>query len=950
MDVTDVKLSSGDSSDREVDTFEDASDTVLPTRPKHARSRSNASARSLTDRSSSVASIRSLTDRRDSSTTPVDRRPSHMLSERRQSDAISEEATPRVSKAPMRMQSGDANTTDDADMISPKNNDLSIGGSNGSPLLTARRVQTFDDVHLSELQGNADVVESRGRSTTTSSNNSERSLSRSSAVSATVPPISYRTSNLSQSVTPGPGALPKHPLPSNMSRKLSSPFAWLSRKRSAVPENKSPPHPSARRHTAATMGSVGSNSDFMLSRLDEDKASDASSARVRVPARESLKERFKILRMREEAGISLAEHAELRGRGTSRSASKGELLDRDADVGLGIDETRNAWEEEDIGLTARPPSLPELEVSSERVLSRNNSIASVFDPNLAPGTVSGIASGPSAMQDPELPVDWDLWQSVVYEGPAAVAKTSAGELTRAIASGIPSAIRGVVWQVLAQSKSEELEGVYRDLVLRGTDKEPQGQSPNPSSAPQSANSLKSNETHKESVASSSSSIHSDTSTPATTNGLSSPTTPQDLDAATSAKFQTAMNIERQKRAKEDLTALKKLEKTIRKDLGARTNYSKYAAAAGLQEGLFGVCKAYALFDEGVGYAQGMNFIVMPLLFNMPEEEAFCLLVRLMNHYHLRDMFIQDMPGLHLHLYQFERLLEDIEPALCYHLHKRGITPSVYATQWFLTLFAYRFPLQLVLRVYDLILSEGLEGAILKFGIALMQKNADNLLSMLDMSMLKTFLNERLFDVYIDQAPSASSLLESGFFGNSGGTEKEVYRADLLVQDACAVKLTPDLLKAYTSDYETRIRLEKEREAEFESLRSANASLASKIRSLEERTEKSDTDHVQMATEMIRSKMENEELRAMNKDLLSEIEDLKKVIASQPAEIEAKLTDEMDRIMSRNIEVQNENRALEEQMTDMERDLVETKMQFAQINSDHDTLKQKWSDLRRALGD
>jgi len=317
---------------------------------------------------------------------------------------------------------------------------------------------------------------------------------------------------------------------------------------------------------------------------------------------------------------------------------------------------------------------------------------------------------------------------------------------------------------------------------------------------------------------------------------------------------------------------------------------------------------------------------------MSEEEAFCLLVRLMNQYHLRDMFIQDMPGLHLHLYQFERLLEDVEPALCYHLHKRGITPSLYATQWFLTLFAYRFPLQLVLRVYDLILSEGLEGAILKFGIALMQKNADTLLGMLDMSALKIFLNERLFDVYIDQAPTPNSILESGFFGSSGGMDKEVYRADLLVQDACAVKVTPELLKAYTSDYETRIRLEKEREAEFENLRSANASLALKIRSLEERAEKSDTDHVQMATEMIRSKMENEELRAANKELLAEVEELKKTVASQPLEVETRLKEEMDRIMSRNIEVQNENRALEEQMTDMERDLVETKMRFAQVTN------------------
>ena len=87
-------------------------------------------------------------------------------------------------------------------------------------------------------------------------------------------------------------------------------------------------------------------------------------------------------------------------------------------------------------------------------------------------------------------------------------------------------------------------------------------------------------------------------------------------------------------------------------------------------GLFGVCKAYALFDEGVGYAQGINFIAMPLLFNMTEEEAFTLLVRLMSKYDLRSMFTGDLAGLHLRLYQFERLLEDHDPALYCHLRRR----------------------------------------------------------------------------------------------------------------------------------------------------------------------------------------------------------------------------------------------------------------------------------------
>jgi hypothetical protein len=237
-----------------------------------------------------------------------------------------------------------------------------------------------------------------------------------------------------------------------------------------------------------------------------------------------------------------------------------------------------------------------------------------INPNLAPGTASGFAVGPV---DSAAPVDWDLWQSVVYEGPAAVARTSSEELNQAIASGIPQAIRGVVWQVLAQSKNEELEGVYKELVVRGTDKE---------RVTMHLPHLGRGDSHgrpngigkeKESIGSSSSSLHSNHSTPATTASnapTGSPTTLGDHDAM--AKLQAKLAAEKQKKAKEEAAAIQKLEKAIKRDLGARTSYSKYVMAAGLQDGLFGVCKAYALFDEAVGYAQGMNFIAMPLLFNV----------------------------------------------------------------------------------------------------------------------------------------------------------------------------------------------------------------------------------------------------------------------------------------------------------------------------------------------
>ena len=217
----------------------------------------------------------------------------------------------------------------------------------------------------------------------------------------------------------------------------------------------------------------------------------------------------------------------------------------------------------------------------------------------------------------------------------------------------------------------------------------------------------------------------------------------------------------------------------------------------------------------------------------------------------------------------------------------------------------------------------------------MQKNAETLLGMNDMATLTTFLKEKIFDAYIDAAPSTSSILESGFFGSSGGSDKEVYRADMLVQDACAVQLTPELLKKYTAEWEEKVHQDREREAEIETLRSANASFGLQVRALEERTQKSDTEHVQMASELVRTKVENQELMDEIESLKGQTAEFKVLLEKQEQEVEARLKDEMERIMQRNAEVQGENRGLEEQMTEMEKELVAVKMQHAEVSPFHD---------------
>jgi hypothetical protein len=763
-----------------------------------------------------------------------------------------------------------------------------------SPLLTAHRISVtsdMDDVSLEEEGTKEPSL--LPKLPPRDSRDSTASASGLQGLSGQMSPVKFPP-------PPPPPVIQDKPAPPPaVTRKLTSPFAWLSRNSSSKKPG-SPPLPLAdRRNTNASIQSLGSNPELTLSRIDDE---DGQAGNNR-SSQGSLRDRFKALRMREEAGITISDEAT--GDGGLGITSPGSVIDKEAVTSPGP------------GSLARQPTI---------------------NPALAPGTAAGFATGPSA-EEAE-PVDWDLWQSVVNEGPAVIAQTSPEELNRAVANGIPQIIRGVIWQVLAQSKNEALEQQYRELVARGTDKEHM--------SVQSHAHANGNGKERESVASSSSSIHSDYSTPATTTGstnapLASPSVLSEANEDP-IKYQARLAADK----KDKTAAIVKLEKTIKRDLGARTSYSKYLMAAGLQDGLFGICKAYALYDEAVGYAQGMNFIAMPLLFNMPEEEAFSLFVTLMNKYGLRDLFVADMAGLHLHLHQFERLLEEFEPALYCHLRRREVKPQLYATQWFLTLFAYRFPLQLVVRIYDLILSDGLEAAILKFGLVLMQKNAETLLGMKDMSTLTNFLKEKLFDVYIDKAPSANSILENGFFGSTSGVDKEIYRADQLVKDAVAVKITPEMLKEYTAEWKEQQRMEKERETELQGLKEKTATLESKVRSLENRAEQSDREHVEMASELIKTKVENEQFAEENEILKTKVEELQKIVDTQPEEVEKRLKNEMETVMQKNIVVHNENRALEEQMAEMETELVDTKMKWATINEEHETLKQKWNSISQMM--
>ena len=127
-----------------------------------------------------------------------------------------------------------------------------------------------------------------------------------------------------------------------------------------------------------------------------------------------------------------------------------------------------------------------------------------------------------------------------------------------------------------------------------------------------------------------------------------------------------------------------------------------------RQSLYNVLKAYANYDKQTGYCQGMGFVVGLFLMYLSEEEAFWMLERVMrsDKFMMHGLYAVGMPLLFQYFYQFDQLLFAVCPRLHEHLDMNGIAPSLYATQWFLTVFAYNMPFELVLRIWDVFLSEG----------------------------------------------------------------------------------------------------------------------------------------------------------------------------------------------------------------------------------------------------
>ncbi|KAI9249642.1 rab-GTPase-TBC domain-containing protein [Sporodiniella umbellata] len=372
-----------------------------------------------------------------------------------------------------------------------------------------------------------------------------------------------------------------------------------------------------------------------------------------------------------------------------------------------------------------------------------------------------------------------------------------------------------------------------------------------------------------------------------------------------------------------LTRTSAYDKMIQRDL-ARTfpDHAFFKDPEGQgQSGLYRVIRAFSLYDTNVGYCQGLGFIVGPLLLNMPEEEAFCVLIKLMNSYGLRSHFTPEMEGLQLRLYQFDMLVKEHVPRVSRHFEQQGISSTMYASQWFMTLFAYKFPMHLVFRVYDVLLTEGL-GSVFQFALALLKRNEGQLLG-LEFERLLDFLKNGLFEAY-------------------GEDDRR------FVKDACA--LVVPMARLLQLEKEHQMRLEKEaREArQMESLQQIRQTFEAQAQGGQQRLQVLRQEHSDLEAQLQAADHQRHILEAEKQELERVKRQQEVELISLPTKIESQYQSRIEALCLENATLTQKHSHLEDQLQTAEMTLIDIKMRYAQSENDKESLHKRMFELKRLM--
>ncbi|WBW74198.1 Rab GAP Gyp51 [Schizosaccharomyces osmophilus] len=330
----------------------------------------------------------------------------------------------------------------------------------------------------------------------------------------------------------------------------------------------------------------------------------------------------------------------------------------------------------------------------------------------------------------------------------------------------------------------------------------------------------------------------------------------------------------------------------------------------------------------VGYTQGMSWIAGSLLMYLPPPQAFSVLVLLFKEYHLQSIFSPELKGLGRIMHQFTRLVEDFMPALAVHLKKNEIETCSYASEWFLTLFAYKFPLNVVAKIYNILLFYG-STILLNIGLGLL-KNSEKSLLLLNNDELITYLKDDIF---------SSFML---------GDETGQYDSNKVLQFAFTFQTSKSAIDTYGNEYDTWLKAQKEVDVQLENAKNTNKSLNDHFSTLNETMSKLHAEHENMNGMLVEEKLVLKRQAEEQSEMESKISSLHSQLSKIKSKVEGSFQGEMEAIIAENLKIMSEGQVFEDELFKKEKRLAETKVNLATMDGEHMMALQKWSQLMNRI--
>lgn len=191
-----------------------------------------------------------------------------------------------------------------------------------------------------------------------------------------------------------------------------------------------------------------------------------------------------------------------------------------------------------------------------------------------------------------------------------------------------------------------------------------------------------------------------------------------------------------------------------------------------QRALYRILMCFGAYNKNTGYVQGMGFLAAFFLSYMDEENSFWMLYCIFNKYKLEEVYLKDFPGLRKRFYIFLKLVEKFMPKIFQKLIEKEAYPTMYASQWFFTLFTNCLPFEICVRIFDCYFLEG-EKIIYRVALAILKLNEEKL------------LKSKHFETFME---------------NLRNTTNNVKNPDLLLETAFDFSLSRNHINQYEQEY------------------------------------------------------------------------------------------------------------------------------------------------------